>query len=193
MDRAESVSRPGPKESPGSACPGAYNGATHPGDSVDGSPVLPSPFTTGPTFAAGAGTGSKMKRYLVACTLAAIALSCSSSHDDDPGTGGNGVLCPLWIAPGIMLEVRNAVTGLPAACGASGKAEGEGLIQPLSTGVDCNLAPDYLYLSGIDRVGTFTVTVERPGYRSWVRDGIDVMGGPCGLLTVQLRADLEPL
>ena len=48
-------------------------------------------------------------------------------------------------------------------------------------------------LNGIDRIGTCMITIERPGYHPWVLGGIDVVSGVCGLVTVQLRADLIPL
>lgn len=134
-----------------------------------------------------------MRIPVVALALLLASLGCASHGDDNDAPTGGGVLCPLWIAPGIMIEVRDVVTGMPAACGSSGKAESAGLIEPLETGVDCAATPDFLYLSGIDRPGTYTVTIERPGYQAWIRGGIEVVGGVCGLITVQMRADLVPL
>lgn len=133
-----------------------------------------------------------MKILLATFALAGTMLSCSSDGGDDPAPGSQ-LICVDLIGPGIMVEVHDAVTGLPAACDATGKAEDGGLVEALSPGADCAVDPTFLYLSGIHRPGTWTVTIERPGYQPWVRDGITVVREGCGLVPVQVRADLQPL
>jgi hypothetical protein len=58
---------------------------------------------------------------------------------------------------------------------------------------------DSLYLSfgvleGGAKLGTYQVTVERPGYRQWIRSNVQVSRqGPCGnVIPVQLTALLQP-
>ena len=48
-------------------------------------------------------------------------------------------------------------------------------------------------LAGGDKLGTYQVTVDRPGYREWVRGNVQVtQRGPCGnVMPVQLTALLQ--
>jgi hypothetical protein len=136
--------------------------------------------------------GMAMKILLAAAVVAVSALACTSHHEQrevpDPG-----VLCPAAILSGMLIEVHDAVGGEPTACEAQGRAEDGGHIEPLTGGGPCATDPDALYLQGVWQAGVYTVTIEKNGYRPWVKDGIEVRSGPCGLMTVVLRADLIPL
>lgn len=135
-----------------------------------------------------------MKTRLLILAAAGLLTACSSNGDDESGSGGGGgVLCPLWIAPGVMIEVRDASTGQPAGCDTKGSAESAGEVQSLDNGTPCSLDPAAQYVSGISHTGTWRVTLEKDGYKTWSVDGVQVKSGVCGLQTVQLRADLEPI
>lgn len=45
---------------------------------------------------------------------------------------------------------------------------------------------------GVERTGTFDVTVRKPGYRTWTKTGVRVDGGECNVKTVSLLARLQP-
>ncbi|HKQ96513.1 MAG TPA: hypothetical protein VJV75_01430 [Candidatus Polarisedimenticolia bacterium] len=135
-----------------------------------------------------------MRALILALAAAAALVACASNSDDESGSdGGTGVLCPLWIAPGVMIEVHDASTGEPAACDTKGIAESTGEIQTLDPATPCSMNPTALTLSGITHIGLWNLTIEKAGYKPWRLDGVQVMGGVCGLIPVQLRADLEPI
>jgi hypothetical protein len=43
-----------------------------------------------------------------------------------------------------------------------------------------------------ERAGTYTVTVDKPGFESWVRDDVEVEAGECHVVPVRLEAVLSP-
>ena len=49
-------------------------------------------------------------------------------------------------------------------------------------------------LEGGDKLGTYAITLERPGYQDWIRANIEVtQQGPCGnVIPVKLTALLQP-
>ena len=121
-------------------------------------------------------------RLAVAGALA-LAGACRGSTD---------VVCPsIFIAP-IVVQVRDAATGAPAAAGATGTIRSGGFdftLVPSGTGTEA------LELrAGAGGVGTYDVRVTKPGYQEWTRAGVRVPGGRCGPYdSVVLDARLEPL
>lgn len=108
-----------------------------------------------------------------------IASSCSSE-----------ILTGKCTAPAprsVVVTVRDSVSGQAAADNSIGTLVG--------TGVDDTLFHvDSLTLSGGTQLGTFTVTINRPGFLTWVATNVMVtQTGPCGnVLPVQLTARLQP-
>ena len=53
---------------------------------------------------------------------------------------------------------------------------------------------DSLRIRGGDQTGTFTVTIDRPGYLTWSASNVHVTEqGPCGnVIPVDLSAKLQP-
>ena len=134
-----------------------------------------------------------MKLFVMVVVVAGILFACSFDNGEDTTPPKKNVICLDWITEGISVEVRDAVTGLPAACAAEGKAENAGGVETLDPAGDCRTFPDALYLSGVWTPGTYTVTIVKPGYQDWRVGGIEVLGDVCGLFTVELRADLTPI
>lgn len=132
-----------------------------------------------------------MKRIVL--LVVTVGLLCGCSSDSGDPDGGDQVLCPLWIAPGMMVEVRDAVTGLPAACGAEATAESDAHTETLTTGVDCNTFTDALHMSGVQHPGTYTLTIAKQGYQPWILGNIEVTGGVCGLIPVRMLVNLTPI
>src|SRR5262245_49019273 len=102
-----------------------------------------------------------MKILVVAVALAVPVLACSTSSHESSG----GVVCPAGV-PGIMVEVRDAATGAPAACGAQGWAQQirSTRVELLDETDDCTAHPDGLYLQGVGRAGLYLVSIRKSGY-----------------------------
>lgn len=85
----------------------------------------------------------------------------------------------------IAVAVTDSVTGRYLADSASGFVQAGSYAAPLqlSSGIDS-------LLYGGDRIGTYSVSLTRPGYAPWTRNGVQVaMRGPCGnVLPVHLDA-----
>lgn len=101
--------------------------------------------------------------------------------------GAGSIMCPQWILSPIIVEVRDAATGQPAAVGSSGTIRSGGnataLFLPSST--------ESLRLYSAGGPGIYDVFVQKPGYLDWRRDGVQVAGGKCGVeKEVVVRADL---
>jgi hypothetical protein len=87
----------------------------------------------------------------------------------------------------VEVAVRDSISGEPVADGAIGTLVGPGVNDTLSH-------VDSLTLRGGDQTGTFTVTIDRPGYRTWIVDDVIVTTTePCSaVLPVELSARLQP-
>jgi len=111
--------------------------------------------------------------------LPAIASACSSSD-------GLIAACTSVAPLSVVVTVRDSASGQAAAHGAIGTLIG--------AGVDDTLAHnDSLTLSGGNQTGTFTVSIDRPGYLTWTTADVSVtQKGPCGnVIPVQLSARLQ--
>ena len=85
------------------------------------------------------------------------------------------------------MTVRDSVSGKAAADNSIGTLVGAGVDDTL-------FHVDSLTLEGGTQLGTFTVTIDRPGYLTWIAANVMVtQKGPCGnVLPVQLTARLQP-
>lgn len=132
----------------------------------------------------------------IACVAAVIGCSNGSNGPNDTeksnplATG----LCTQVLLPAVTVEVRDMVTGAPAACGTTGEVRDGDYVAPLTDSGSCATAPDTtVYLQGPwERSGNYTVTIVKPGYRDWVRRDVVVMSDHCHVQTVSLQALLEP-
>jgi hypothetical protein len=100
--------------------------------------------------------------------------------------------CDTGIAPAIVVEVRNANTGEPAAAGALGTVRDGTYMDSLYQYSFAGAVP--LSLAGADeRPGTYTVTIEKAGYETWTVTGVTVGDSNCHVETVNLTAELAPI
>lgn len=101
-------------------------------------------------------------------------------------------ICPAVVEPAVIVEVRNAVTDDPEAENADGMLiDGEytdslRVTEETDDGIPVALA------GGFGRAGTYTVRVEKPGFRTWMREDVDVDEGECGSETERLTARIQP-
>jgi hypothetical protein len=89
----------------------------------------------------------------------------------------------------IVVQVNDAVTGASLAAGASGAVSNGSYVDSLRPE-----RPDVVgRVSAIEasapRAGTYSVTVEHPGYQTWYASGVVVSTSGCG---VELQARLQP-
>jgi hypothetical protein len=102
-------------------------------------------------------------------------------------TGPGPVAYCTAVAPiAISITVRDSVTGRALADSASGTAR-------LGTATDTLLHVDSLTLIGGRQIGTYDVTVQRAGFRTWTRAGVAAtQTNACGgVQTVMLLARLQ--
>jgi hypothetical protein len=87
----------------------------------------------------------------------------------------------------VVVRVRDAATGEPAAFGATLVVR-EGQYADSATGV--YTGPDQqgaaFIGAAVERSGTYDVTVRKTGYQTWTRTQIAVGVGKCGVSTVEL-------
>jgi hypothetical protein len=122
----------------------------------------------------------RSRRRIALALLAALPFAGACQSDE--------VLCPQAILSPIIVEVRDASTGAPAAVGASGEIRSGSFTSPLALpGGNEDLE---LYSSG--SAATYDVVVRKSGYRDWTRNGVLVLGDRCGVMaSMILRANLE--
>ncbi len=94
---------------------------------------------------------------------------------------------PAW---GLRLEVRDSLSGLPAASNSAATADrGDGV---------WTLEPDpnrpELELYGVSQAGVYTVVVNRPAYAECHRSDVSVRrAGPCTLEVTRIVVRLQPV
>ena len=120
----------------------------------------------------------------LATLLCLVALGCVVS-----ACGSDNVIaaCSAPAPLSVVVTVRDSTSGQAAADGAIGTLVG--------AGVDDTLTQiDSLTLRGGNQTGTFTVTIDRPGYLTWTAVNVSVTEkGPRGnVIPVQLNARLQP-
>ena len=133
--------------------------------------------------------------FLVAALPFALA-GCTQSASRDPESTPTPAprLCTEILVAGLVVEVRDARTGLPAAYDASGTITDGAYKETLSVEGGMTTTPDkaLLLVGAWERPGIYDVVVEKPGYRAWSMSQVAVITDECHVLTVHLQADLEP-
>jgi hypothetical protein len=111
-----------------------------------------------------------------------------------PGFGCNDVpvVCTAIAVPGIQVDVRDSVTGLPATDGALGIARDGAYVDTLETLPTAGPLPSPTMLGAWERQGTYDVTISKANYLTWSAAGVRVSGDACHVTTVKLDANLQP-
>lgn len=102
-------------------------------------------------------------------------------------------LCPTVVSPAIVVEIRDARTGIPIAQGAQGAVREGAYVDSLRPygGISPDDPATLVSLqAALGRQGTYTVDVQRAGYLAWTTAGVRVARDQCGVRTVVLHADL---
>jgi hypothetical protein len=120
--------------------------------------------------------------------LVALAVGSTASCDLPlPSSVG----CTEEVRPGIRVEVRDSVTGEPAAAGARLIAR-DGAYADTSDQLPAPYTDPLSLRAADERAGWYDVSVEKTGYRDWRRRPIRVTKDRCHVRTVQLRVRLQP-
>lgn len=96
-----------------------------------------------------------------------------------------GPACTLEAVAGIVVDLRReSGQTLPAEDAIGRAVDGEDVVE---------LMPFFDQLIGAwERPGTYTVTIDKPGFETWVRDDVRVQAGECHVVPVRLEAGLSP-
>lgn len=121
---------------------------------------------------------------LLVMVVLAIGIGCGRSPF---------VACPAWVRDAVVVEVRDAATGAPAAQGASGWVRDGGYVDSLRIGgwETGDPASAHQLSAAPERPGRYEVVVHKDGYREWRRSGVRVGRSTCGVEPVNLHAQLE--
>ncbi|HEX2077198.1 MAG TPA: hypothetical protein VHG08_05800 [Longimicrobium sp.] len=118
---------------------------------------------------------------LLACGVL-LPATLSACDVLDPG------VCTTDVHPAIVVQVRDAATQAPAASGATGVVRDGSFTAQLRQTLPGENA---LELRGAEeRAGTYTVTIDKPGYQQWKQERVRVRDGSCHVQTVTLQASL---
>lgn len=100
-----------------------------------------------------------------------------------------GVICTEEARPGIVVDVRDAGTGEPAAEGAVLTLSDPPFVQV----VDQTTVQGLVLFGAVERPGTYDVMIEKAGFETWTREDVEVSLTPdeCHVETVHLEARLE--
>ena len=120
--------------------------------------------------------------FLAACVFLLLA-----------GCDFGNPICPAVAEPAVVVEVRNAVTDDPEAENADGVLIDGEYTDSLRVNEETDEGILIALAGGFERAGTYTVRVEKPGFQTWTREGVDVDDGECGPKTEQLTARIEPI
>jgi hypothetical protein len=112
-----------------------------------------------------------------------FGLAGCSTFPTDP------VVCTAQFVPGIVVRISDVRGGVPES--ASVTARDGDFVQTEPAQRFPNGARLEASLAG-ERPGTYTVTVNAPGYNTYSQSGIRVTRGVCHVRTVELDAQLTP-
>ncbi len=121
-------------------------------------------------------------RHMLLLGLLALTSGCDAL---------GSVTCTTIALPAIIVYVRDAPSGVPAAGGATVVARSGSYADSVS--VPTGLTYDYPVSLASERPGTYAVTVRKTGYRDWSQSNVRIDADQCHVRTVTLTASLQPL
>lgn len=121
---------------------------------------------------------------ILACAALIGVAACSPT---DP------TVCTLEARAGITVEIRDARTFAPIAAAATVEIRDGGYVETIGAVTGGGGATDLQKWGAYERAGTYTVTVQRPGYATLTIPGIVVASGVCHVVTVTVQANLTAL
>ncbi len=121
--------------------------------------------------------------HLYPLSIAAIlATACTMPND---------VVCTAEFRYGLNITVVDSITVSPPASATLLVRSGT-FADSVGPQAPFQFAPPVLILSTAgERAGTYDVTIKSPGYRDWIRSGIEVTADVCHVHPVALTAKLQ--
>ncbi|MBX2992148.1 MAG: carboxypeptidase regulatory-like domain-containing protein [Bacteroidetes bacterium] len=120
--------------------------------------------------------------FIGCLTLTLVAPGCMETGIN------NGIICTTEARAGIQIDIRDSLSGQPAAIGATVVVQHNTYIDTLR-GI---LLADSLTVSGAyERPGIYTIIITKSGYVDWIRPDVVVNKDECHVITVRLEARLE--
>ena len=102
--------------------------------------------------------------------------------------------CTGILMPGVVVAVRDSITGQPIAGHARGTVRQDSFVDSLRTASYSSVDGTILSLQGAhERDGTYDVFIMSPGYAPWLMTGVQVRRDECHVVTVYLVARLKPI
>ena len=121
-----------------------------------------------------------MRATVVTITLVSLCSACSGKDSLD------SLVCTGEFVPGVVVEVRDSLSGAPLAQGARGVVREGAFTDSLRPRTVASLQ------AAGERPGNYTVTVVHSGYAEWVLPGVQVQHGVCHVRTAIVQALLQP-
>lgn len=121
---------------------------------------------------------------IAVCSIVFAAAAAASACDGDR----NPVVCTDQSVAGLAVSVQDSASGMLAGRGARIIAT-DGAFADTAR---ATTAYDGPYALARERSGTYTVTVEQQGYRTWSRSGVSVSRDQCHVRTTAVGARLQP-
>lgn len=102
--------------------------------------------------------------------------------------------CTDEARPSVMVIVLDSVSGIGLAAGATVVLQDGTYSDSAVSGTGFPMPGDSAFYATntYERVGTYTVRVRRPGYALWQRQDVRVTKDRCHVVTVRVRARLQP-
>ncbi|GJG85465.1 hypothetical protein tb265_06460 [Gemmatimonadetes bacterium T265] len=118
---------------------------------------------------------------------ALLLAGCSTAPD-------GGVICTAVFAYGVVVEIRDSVSGAPLAAGARGAVHDGAYVDSLrpAEAVSSDTTSLYSREAAGERAGTYAIEVVRSGYRTWTKSGVTVTRDACHVRPQRVRAALVP-
>lgn len=129
-------------------------------------------------------------RIALVVLVSAIVLPACALLGDDPD---EQIACPAVVAPAVVVEVRNATTGDPEAGDAEGRLIDGDFNESMRVGASNSEGIPVTLEGAYERPGTYTVLIEKEGFESWSRSGVQAEEDECGVVTERITAELAPV
>ncbi len=122
--------------------------------------------------------------------LVALALAASGCNVRFTA-GGEQIICTSEYVPAIKVEVFDAETGYPAACGAVVTLRDGNFEERISNreGPDCD--ERFVFSGAGERPGVYDIQVVKDGYLAWYKYDVVVSENLCHVNTITVQAYLE--
>ncbi len=132
--------------------------------------------------------GFRRRRGIGAALLSVILGLASCTNDPI------SFACTDEARASIMVTVLDSVTGTGLARGATVVLQDGAYSDSSVFGPGDPIPGDSVFYATqtYERAGTYSVRVRRPGYALWAREGVQVTADQCHVVTVRVRARLQP-